>query len=449
MSNDKIKKICPDFITVEEALDFDTKTAEDLTFKHLNTIRTQLAASAGLSGTIKKAEGCHLWDTDGNEHLDFIGDVGVYCLGINNPLMMEKLRYYLDSKPLTMDPCMVHQTTAAFAHNMNLLIPEMEKTVVCGGGGMEANETMLKMAMIAAYRTKKGRKRFVTTIDSFHGKSSLTVQIAGRDVWKEWQNPLPTDYYVNVPYGDWQAVEEEFKKGDVIAFMAETIQGEGGINIPPEDYFPKVRELCDKYDVYMLLDEVQCGSCRTGYKFAWQYYGDKAMPDAFSMAKGLSAGIVPVSAVQAKKSLYDAAYGSPESAFMHTATFQDNQVSGAVANAALQFMIEEDVETKIRERGAKFIEQLKEVAAKYPDMIKEVRGRGYMVGVEFLAAADGTPYGPAVASEMSVNHRVHIMTSNNADVVRIYPNITTTEKDFEWFFTALAESLDKVKKDFA
>ena len=127
---------------------------------------------------------------------------------------------------------------------------------------MEANETMLKMAMIAAYRTKKNRKRFVTTINSFHGKSSLTVQIAGRDVWKEWQNPLSTDYYVNVPYGDWQAVEEEFKKGDVIAFLAETIQGEGGINIPPEDYFPKVRELCDKYDVYMLLDEVQCGSCR-------------------------------------------------------------------------------------------------------------------------------------------------------------------------------------------
>jgi len=440
-----VKKNYPDFITNPEALAFDKKTAEDLTLKHLNTVRTQMGVSLGLSDVIVKAEGCHLWDADGNEHLDFIGDVGVYCLGINNPLITQRVKEYLDSKPLTMDPLMFHQTTAAFAHNMNMMVPEFEKTVVCGGGGMEANETMIKMAMIAAYRTKEGKKRFVTTQNSFHGKSSLTVQMAGNDAWKAWQNPLSTDYYVNVPYGDWQAVEEEFKKGDVIAFMAETVQGEGGINIPPDDYFPKIRELCDKYDVYMLLDEVQAGTCRTGYLCAWQYYGDKAIPDAFSMAKAISDGQLPVGVCEARKFLYDAAYGSEESAMMHTATFQDNQISGAVANASLEFILAENVPERIREKGAEVIAKLQEIGAKYPQLIKEIRGRGFMIGIEFVENDADPPYSIAVSATMAIKHRVHVMTSiNKASVVRVYPNITSTDEDFEWLYKAFEETLAEV-----
>lgn len=375
MSEAKVKAKYPDFITVEEALAFDDEKCTELTLKHLNTIRAQLGIDIGLGGTITKAEGCYIWDDKGNKFLDFIGDVGVYCLGINNPLVVEKVKYYLDTKPLTMDPLKLHQTTAAFAHNMAMLLPEgFDKTVVSGGGGMEANETMIKMAMIASYRKHGGkRKRFITMINSFHGKSSLTVQMAGKDDWKAWQNPLSNEYYKNIPFGDIDAVEEEFKKGDCIAFMSETIQGEGGIIIPPDDFFPKVRELCDKYDVYMLLDEVQAGTCRTGYKFAWQYYGDKAIPDAFSMAKAISDGQLPVGVCEARKFLYDAAYGSEESAMMHTATFQDNQISGAVANASLEFILAENVPERIREKGAEVIAKLQEIGAKYPQLIKEIR----------------------------------------------------------------------------
>jgi putrescine aminotransferase len=437
-----VKKVYPEWLTVEDALKFDTKTGTELTLKHLNQYRTQASLDLGLSGVITKAEGCYLWDTEGNKHLDFIGDVGVYCLGINNPFILGELKKYLDSKPLTMDPLMIHQTTAAFAHNMALITPDMTRTVICGGGGMEANETMMKMVTVAAKRTKQGKNRIIGTLNAFHGKSAATVQMAGKEAWQKWQNKLPG--FSHVPYGDLAAAEEEFKKGDVIAFVAETIQGEGGIVVPPEDYFPGIRKLCDKYDVYMCMDEVQAGSCRTGNIWAWQYYGNFT-PDAFSFAKGISAGILPVGGCQAKDSLYMAAYGSEESCFMHTATFQDNQVSGTIALAALQFMIEEDVPKKITERGLWLRGELEKIKAKYPNVLKGIRGRGFMIGLEFGTNKAGEYYTIPVNATMNNKHRVHVMFgSNTVDVVRVYPNITSTKEDFEWFLSALEDSIQDV-----
>lgn len=176
---------------------------------------------------------------------------------------------------------------------------------------------MLKLVRIAAGRNHPERKRIVSTLNSFHGKTLGAVTTGGKEVWRRWQPRIPDHAYV--PYGDIAAVEEEFKKGDVIAFIAETIQGEGGVVVPPDDYFPTIRRLCDKYGVYMILDEVQAGSCRTGYVWAHQYY-EGLVPDAFTFAKGMSDGVLPVSGIQVKDSLYQEAYGSFDSAMMHTAT---------------------------------------------------------------------------------------------------------------------------------
>jgi len=437
-----VQKSYPGWYTLDDALNFDAKTAIDLTLKHLNQYRYQAALDLGASGVIRKAEGCHYWDTEGNEHLDFVGDVGVYILGMNNPYIMANIKKYLDTKPLTMDPLCIHQTTAAFAANMALITPELTRTVIVGGGGAEANETMLKMVKIAAGRTKKGKTRILSTLNSFHGKTTETVFTGGKPKWQQWQSAPPGHTYV--PYGDLAAAEAEMAKGDVIAFIAEPIQGEGGIVVPPDDYFPGIRKACDKYDVYMLFDEVQAGTCRTGYIWAHRYY-DGLIPDAFSFAKGISNGALPVGGVQAKDELFMAAYGSDESAFHHTATYQDNQISGAVALSAIQFIIDNEAEKVIREGSAYIFGKLAELQKKYPNVIKEVRGRGYMIGIKYGQNKAGDYYTIPVCATLSHKHRVHTMFSiNDETICRTYPNFYTTKEDFDWYLNGLEDSIQTV-----
>lgn len=438
-----VKELYPSFLTNDDAMALSKETAIELQLKHNNQHRTALALQLGASGVMSKGEGSYMWDTEGNKHLDFVGSVGVYCLGINQQPLIDDVKKYLDAKQVTMDPLLIHQTTAAFSANMALITPELTRTVLCGGGGMEANETMMKMVKIAAYRTKKGKKRMLGTLNAFHGKSAATVNLAGKPKWRTYQGEdLPN--YDWVPYGDIDALEAELSKGDVIAFVAETIQGEGGIVVPPEDYFPKVRELCTKYDTYMVMDEVQAGSCRTGHIWAWQHYGSFT-PDAFTFAKGISGGILPVGGCQATDELYMAAYGSDETCFHHTATYQDNQISGVLANAALQFMIENNVAEHIRMEGEYLRGRIKELQEKYPNVIKGVRGRGYMIGLEFGCNAKEEFYTVPVCATMAGKHRVHTMFSiNDERICRCYPNFTSTREDFQWYLDALEDSIKDV-----
>lgn len=437
------KKVVPGFITADESLNIDTpekaERAKELQLKHNNQYRTAASLAIGAGDVAVKAEGCYWWDINGVKHLDFIGSVGPALLGLNNPFVVDKVKKYLDTHLITMDPLMLHQTTAAFSENMALITPYLPRTVLCCGGA-EANETLMKMVRLACYREKPGRTRFVSTLNSFHGKTTATVNLGGKAKWRMWQGPdLPG--YTHIPYGDWHAAEEEFKKGDVMAFFVEPIQGEGGINVPPDDYLPKIRELCTKYDVYMCLDEVQAGSCRTGYLWAHQYYGDKARPDALSFAKAMSDSLVPVGGVLASEKLYMDAYGNDETAFFHTATYQDNQISGITALACLQFMIEADVPGTIRKNSPYFFKELNRIKEKYPQVIKDVRGRGYMVGIEYNKNSKGDYYTVEVCKHMSVvNHVSTMFTINNDAVCRIYPNYWATKEDFDWCIRALDEA---------
>lgn len=436
---DATKKV-PGFVTVDEALDCSTPEAvakaKQEQLDHNNKYRTEAAVAIGAGDVAVKAEGAYWWDVNGVKHLDFIGSVGPALLGLNNPFVVDAVKKYLDKHLITMDPLIFHQTTAAFSANMSKIIPYLPRAVICCGGA-EANETLLKMLRIAASRTKKGKTRMLSCNNAFHGKTQSTVNLGGKAKWRMYQGPdLPG--YTHVPYGDWRAAEEELKKGDVIAFFAEPIQGEGGINVPDDDYLPKMRELCTKYDAYFCLDEVQAGSCRTGYLWAHQYYGDKARPDALSFAKAMSDSLVPVGGVLASEELYMAAYGSTETSFFHTATYQDNQLSGICALASLQFMIEADVCGTIQKNAPYFWDGLRKIAAKYPKVIADVRGRGYMIGIEYKQNSAGDYYTVEVCKHMStVGHVSTMFTINNDAVCRIYPNYWATKDDFDWALEAL------------
>lgn len=446
------KSVVPGFITADESLDIDTpekaQRARELQLRHNNQYRTAASIAIGAGDVAVKAEGCYWWDINGVKHLDFIGSVGPALLGLNNPYVIEKVKKYLDKHLITMDPLMLHQTTAAFSHDMALITPYLPRTVICCGGA-EANETLMKMLRLAWYRNHPDKKegRFVSTLNGFHGKTQATVNLGGKEKWRMWQGPeLPG--YTHIPYADPDAAEEEFKKGDVIAFFCEPIQGEGGINVPPDDYLPKMRELCTKYGVYFCLDEVQAGSCRTGYLWAHQYYGDKARPDALTFAKAMSDSLVPVGGVLASEDLYMDAYGNDETAFFHTATYQDNQISGITALACLQFMIEADVPGKIRRNAPYFFDGLYKIRDKYPTVIKDVRGRGYMIGLEYGKNRKGEYYTVEVCKHMSiVGHVSTMFTINNDAVCRIYPNYWATKEDFDWALDALDKACAHVLEE--
>jgi putrescine aminotransferase len=303
---------------------------------------------------------------------------------------------------------------------------------------------VLKLCRIASARAKKNRTRILSTLNSFHGKTAEAVHTGGKDIWQRWQRPLPDHTYV--PYGDWIAAEEELRKEDVILFIAEPIQGEGGIVVPSDDYFPKMRELCDKYDAYFILDEIQSGSCRTGYLMAHKYY-EGLHPDAFTFAKAISDGVLPVSGVQVKDSLYLAAYGDYDSAMMHTATYQDNNMSAAVALASLQYMLEHDVPALVRENSKYIRAGLEKLQAQYPDILSEVRGRGFMIGLQFGKDADGVGYANRIGQTLAEKYLIQTMTSiNNDTILRAYPNIWSTQEDFDWFFDGLEKSFLAVEK---
>ena len=204
--------------------------------------------------------------------------------------------------------------------------------------------------------------------------------------------------------------------------------------------------MCDEYGVYMVLDEVQAGSCRTGYIWAHKYYKG-LVPDAFTFAKGISDGLLPVSGVQVKDSLYLDAYGSNDSAMMHTATYQDNNVSATVALLSLQYMLENDVAGTIRERSAYIRQGLERIQAEHPDVLAEVRGRGYMIGLKFGKDSQGVGYANRVGAILAEKHFVQTMTSMNDDtILRVYPNIATTREDFDWFLNALEKTITEVVK---
>jgi len=437
-----VKEIYPDFMTLEDAFALDEETAIANQYKYQNEFRTKFAQEWGMGICAQKAEGCYLWDMQGRKHLDFGCAVGVYSLGFNNPWLIEHIKKFYAGKKIVFDPMSIRLVTSSFAKNMSLVTPELTKTVVAGGGGMEANETMLKMAKVASYRTKKGKSRMISMDRSFHGKSQGTLGVSGQEGLKAFQGP-PVPGTTLVPYGDLVALEAELSKGDVIAVLAETLQCNDFV-VPPENYFYGVRELCDKYDAYMLLDEVQCGGCRTGEQWAFQYYPG-LVPDAFSWAKGMSGGILPASGCQAKESLYLAAYGAPESCALHTATFQDNNVSGAAALGALQFMIENNVAEKFKTEGAYFISKLNEIQAKYPDLLTEVKGRGYCIGLVIADNKDGESYAFDVINTMSNKHLIHITTcGQREEICKIYPNYATTREDFDWFLNALDDTLKEI-----
>lgn len=430
-----------DLFTVEDAIQFDYDTTKELQLKYLNRERTL----AGGSKYFTKAEGVWFTDYEGNKHLDMIGAVGVVTVGNNNEFVWNKIRKVFDSKQYMMGAIAYHNIAAAFAHNMALLSPGGALTKMgTATSGAEAIEGTLKLVKLAS-RNKEGKARILACDRGFHGKTTGAVSVGGRKQWRMYQDPLMGSVD-HIDFGDAEALENALKSGEYIAFYLEPIQGEGGVIMPPEGYLKKVRELCTKYDTFMVVDEIQTGCGRTGKLWAVEH--EDVVPDVITFAKGYSGGLIPFGGYLCKEDIYEAAYGTVETAFHHTATYQENGLSSAAGLAALEFVLENDLVAAAAEKGEYFMGKLLELKERYPDMLSEVRGKGLIVGMEFHEIPDeykegyGNYFSDPVNADLVEKYRIQVNHPlNNPAVFRMLPPLTITNEELDFAVDCIEKAM--------
>ena len=318
--------------------------------------------------TLVRGRGARVWDEDGHEYLDFVCGWAVNSLG--------------HCPPAVVDAVVEQVQTLIQASNQFYTIPQIRLAeillqhscldkVFLANSGAEANEGAAKLARRYGEHRLDGAYEIITATGSFHGRTLAMVAATGQRKFQEPYVPLPSGF-INAEYNNIEAIKAA-TTDKTCAVMLEPIQGEGGVNIPDDDYLKAVRAWCDEKGILLILDEIQTGIGRTGTLFAYEQYGVE--PDVMTLAKGLASGI-PIGAILAKDSASVFAPGE------HGSTFGGNPVACAAAYATLEFIIDNDVAGNAKRMGQYLIAGLKRLKDKFK-FITDVRGRGLLVALEF------------------------------------------------------------------
>ena len=309
---------------------------------------------------IVKGKGCHVWDKEGNEYLDLYGGHAVISVGHSHPTYVKaiseqvsKLGFYSNSVINSLQQTLADKLGKASGYD--------EYSLFLINSGAEANENALKLASF-----HNGKKRVLAFQHSFHGRTSAAVRVTDNPkIIAPVNEGLDVSY---LPLNDKAAVEAKLQKGDVSSVIIEGIQGVGGIQVPTDDFLQELRSLCTKYQAVLIIDEIQSGYGRSGKFFAHQYAGIR--PDMITVAKGIANGF-PMGAVLISP-IFKPIYG------MLGTTFGGNHLACAAAIAVLDIMHDEGLVANAEKVGSYLLEELH----KFPG-IKEIRGRGLMIGIEF------------------------------------------------------------------
>ncbi|MBE6391103.1 MAG: aspartate aminotransferase family protein [Lentisphaerae bacterium] len=372
-----------------------------------------------------RGEGARLWDDEGAEYLDFASGISVCNLGHCNDRVSRAIE----------EQCrrLVHISNLY----MNELMPRLAEKLVTASGiddamvffansGAEANEGMIKLAR--KYGNQTGRNTIVSMDNSFHGRTLATLAATGRAKYRKGFEPdMPG--FKQVPFNDFEALEKAVTP-DVCAVMLEMVQGEGGIYPADVEYLKKVRELCDKKDILMLCDEVQCGMGRLGTRFAFQSFG--VVPDAISMAKAIANGM-PMGGFMARKKFAELLVVGT-----HASTFGGTPLACAAALAVQEAFDKDGILENTVEVGNYIMEKLAGFVGKY-DFVKGVRGKGLMIGLVL-----DRPAGPLAGILMK--KQLIVLTAGET-VLRLLPPLTVTKADADIAIARIGEALEEFAKE--
>ncbi len=397
--------------------------------QYINPAMAKLFRFMGLATIEWRAEGNVIYDINGKEYIDCLGGYGVFSLGHRHPQVVAAVKQQLDLMPLS-SKVLFDKPMADLAELMAAITPGDLTYSFFVNSGAEAVEGSLKLA-----RIHTGRSKVIATTNSFHGKTLGALSATGRDMFREPFQPLLTGFS-HVPFGDIAALHSSVDN-DTAAVIIEPIQGEGGIIVPPAAYLPAVRDICDRSGALLICDEVQTGLGRTGKMFAVEHAG--VVPDILTTAKALGGGVMPIGAFTARKAVWEKYITSP---FLHTSTFGGNPLACAAAIAAITAIREEGLVAKAAQSGQYFLDKLTGLARTYPEIIKETRGKGLMIGVELTKEG----IGGLILSEMIDKGVLIAYTLNNPKVIRIEPPLTIEQRQIDYVVAALAAALAKAQE---
>ncbi|UJG44627.1 MAG: ornithine--oxo-acid transaminase [Candidatus Heimdallarchaeum endolithica] len=375
---------------------------------------------------IKKAKGIWVWDVDGKKYLDCLSAYSSQNFGHRHPKLVNALKKQLNKVILTSRAFCNDSMGKAAKKLCELTGYEVFLPM---NTGAEAVESALKIARKWGYEKKnveENKAEIIVCENNFHGRTITIVGFSTDPDCYSGFGPKTPGFKI-IPYGDIEALKKAITK-NTVGFLVEPIQGEAGVIVPPEGYLKEAYELCKEKNVLFIADEIQTGFCRTGKLFASEYEDIK--PDMTLVAKAVGGGVWPVSGVLSSWEIMDVL--TPGT---HGSTWGGNSAGMAVLEAVCDLVKEQDFSGRARELGQFFMDGLKKIQKKYPDKIKEVRGKGLLVAIELKVKA--RPYTEALKN----NEPVGVLAKETHSYsIRFAPPLTISEKDLTWAL----EVIDKV-----
>ncbi|MBI5326942.1 MAG: acetylornithine transaminase [Deltaproteobacteria bacterium] len=371
---------------------------------------------------ITKGKGCRVWDADGKEYLDFVAGLAVCNLGHCHPKVVKAIQE--QAEKLIHVSNLYHIELQAQLAELLCKNSFAEKAFFCNSGA-EANEAAIKLTR--KYFKDKGESRFqiITMEKSFHGRTMATLAATGQKKFQQGFEPL-LEKFIYVPFDDVDAVARAITT-DTAAIMLEPIQGEGGVNIPSDNYLKDLKALCRGKGLLLIFDEVQVGMGRTGKLFAYEHYD--VAPDIMTLAKGLAGGVAIGAMLATDEVAKSFVPGT------HASTFGGNPLAAAAGIAAIKAVLEEDMLENCRKVGKYLLEKLYTLKAEYP-FIKEVRGKGLIIGMELTI--------PGAGIVKACMEKGLLINCTSDTILRFIPPLVVTEKDVDEMMGILRKQLSAV-----
>jgi len=398
--------------------------------EYISPMKARTMKSAGLDVIEGRREGASVWDLDGKKYIDCQTGSGIMNVGRHNPEIVNALKQALDTYDIGVF-LLCSKQKADLAKRLADISPGDLKCSIFGTCGGEANDAAIKLA-----RGFTMKKEIIYAEKAYHGHTGFALSAIGRDAYKEPFQPLIPGFTM-VPFGDAEAIRKAVTD-DTAAVILEPIQGEGGINLPPEGYLREVRNICDENEMLLILDEIQTGFARTGKMFASEHWG--IAPDIMTVAKSLGGGLYPISATIFTEELMDFFIPHP---FIHLSTFGGSDLGCIVGLTVIDYIERNNLADYAARMGDRFRAGFDLLLKSYPELLLEIRQKGLMMGLQYTNQS----IGPRLTKKLADRGVIAVYTGNDPTICRFMPPLVITPEEVDFVLNALEDSMQELSKE--
>ena len=404
--------------------------------RHLNEQMVRVLKTIGYDVGFVRGAGQYLYDRNGARYLDLLSGFGVFAIGRNHPALRAALKSVLDAELPNLVQMDVSTLAGLLAQRLLEHAPYLDK-VFFANSGTECVEAAIKFA-----RAATRRPGIVYCEHAFHGLTYGALSLNGDAIFRKGFEPLLADC-ASIPFNDLSALERALQGHSVAAFIVEPIQGKG-VNMPADGYLRDAAELCRRHGTLFIADEIQTGLGRTGRFLAVEHWGVE--PDMALLSKSLSGGHVPVGAVLTRKAIFDRVFDRMDRAVVHGSTFAKNDLAMAAGLATLEVLKNEKLIENAARRGERLLSALSGMKPRY-ELLREVRGKGLMIGIEFgaprslslkaswnlLETANKGLFCQLITIPLFKDHKILTQVAGHAShTIKLLPSLVLTDEDCEW-----------------